>query len=255
MHTREPTIIAMGGGGFMMEPENPLLDAYVLEATGIDQPRICFLGTACADRASTVEAFHATFSGLGARATHLALPWAADPEGPPELGQPMGEPNVPDLRAHLLAQDAIYVGGGNTRRMLAVWRHYGVDEVLHDLWASGRAVLAGVSAGALCWFESGVTDSIPGTLSPMRALGWVAGSFCPHYDGEPGRRPTYEGLVATDALSPGWAADDGCALHYRGDVLHRIVSSRPEAAAWRVEADAAGDCSRRHAPDYLGAPS
>ena len=254
MTTREPTIIAMGGGGFMMEPENPLLDRYVLEATGLDAPRICFLGTASGDRAATIEVFRHTFTKLGAEASHLALPWVPDYDGPPEAGRPDGTPNVPDIRAHLLAQDAIYVGGGNTRRMLAIWRYYGVDELLHDLWASGAAVLAGVSAGALCWFESGVTDSIPGTLTPMQALGWLPGSYCPHYDGEPGRQPTYEGLVADGQLPSGYAVDDGCALHFEGDALVRAVSSRPAAAYATLERASEDQrlLATLRTPDYLG---
>ena len=255
--TRPPTILAMGGGGFMMEPENPLLDAQVLALAGVERARICFLGTASADRAATIEQFHATYAALGAEPSHLTLPWRPEPDGPPELGTPDGPPNVTDPRAHLLAQDAIYVGGGNTRRMLAVWRHYGIDEILHDLWASGAAVLAGVSAGALCWFESGVTDSIADTLTPMQALGWLPGSFCPHYDGEPGRRPAFEALVADGTLPAGHGVDDGCALHYEGDTLVGAVSSRPGAGYEHVAAHS--DVHRRLVgrieADYLGAPS
>lgn len=255
MQGRAPTIIAMGGGGFMMEPENPRLDAYVLRATGVDKPRICFLGTAGGDRPETLEVFRRTFVGLGAEPTHLALPWIPDEEGPPEAGSPTGTPNVPDIRAHLAAQDAIYVGGGNTRRMLAIWRTYGVDELLHDLWASGAVVLAGVSAGALCWFEAGVTDSIPGTLTPMQALGWLPGSFCPHYDGEPGRQPTFEALVQDGTLPAGHGVDDGCALHYEEDLLKSAVTSRPGAAYVSVarSGEGGGLVTTRTIPDELGA--
>lgn len=254
MTGREPTIVAMGGGGFMMEPDNPLLDAYVLELTGATKPKICFLGTASGDRKPTIEVFRHTFSKLGAEPSHLELPWIPDYDGPPEVGAPGGTPNVPDIRAHLSAQDAIYVGGGNTRRMLAIWRYYGVDEILHDLWASGASVLAGVSAGALCWFEAGVTDSIPGTLTPMRALGWLEGSFCPHYDGEAGRRPTFETLVADGDLPDGYAVDDGCALHFEGDALIRAVSSRPKATYERVHRQSEGERLLTTAvdPQYLG---
>lgn len=240
MHAREPTIIAMGGGGFMMEPDNPRLDAHVLEATGADAPSVCLLPTACGDRESTIEDFHRVLAALGARTSELRLPWTPDPDGPPELGRPAGAPNVPDVRAHLGAQDAIYVGGGNTRRMLAVWRAFGIDELLHDLWASGAVVLAGVSAGALCWFESGVTDSVPGRLTPMQALGWVPGSYCPHYDGEAERRPAYEAMVGAGDLPAGHAVDDGCALVVRGTTVVEAVASRPEAGARRVERVAGG---------------
>lgn len=257
MTTRPPTILAMGGGGFMMEPENPLLDAHVLALTGVDRARICFLGTASADRASTLEDFHRTFAAFGAEPSHVTLPWVPDEDGPPELGRPDGAPNVADIRAHLSAQHAIYVGGGNTRRMLAIWRHYGVDEILHDLWASGAAVLAGVSAGALCWFEAGVTDSIPGRLTPMQALGWLPGSFCPHYDGEPGRKPTFEALVTDGTLPTGYGVDDGCALQFEGDRFVRAVSSRPGASWWQVARvfDGARTMAGGVEGDYLGDPA
>lgn len=237
-----------------MEPSNPLLDAYVLNATGVEHPKICFLGTASGDRAATIEVFRHTFTKLGAEPSHLALPWIPDEDGPPEAGSPTGAPNVPDIRAHLMAQDAIYVGGGNTRKMLAIWRYYGVDELLHDLWASGSAVLAGVSAGAICWFDAGVTDSIPGTLTPMRALGWLRGAYCPHYDGEEKRKPTFERLVSDGTLPAGYGVDDGCALHFQGDVYVRAVSSRPEARFTLLDRGPAGEglLAEVSEPHYLG---
>ena len=252
MTARAPTILALGGGGFSMEPENPLLDAYVLELTQVGRPAVCFLPTASGDPETYIQGFHAAFDALGARTSHVILPWAAAPAASPEDGRPDGAPNVSDVAAHLAAQDVVYVGGGNTRRMLAVWRAYGVDVVLRGLWTQGRVLLAGVSAGALCWFEQGVTDSLPGQLTRMTALGLLRGSFCPHYDGEAERRPAYEQLVGSGTLAPGIAADDGCALLYRGSELMDVVSSRPGACAWRVDRVAGGAVSRRTAARYLG---
>ena len=252
MPTRPPTILALGGGGFLMEPENPLLDAYVVQAAGRAAPRICFLPTASGDRPDAIDAFHDAFGRLGARTNHLLLPWAPDPEGAPEDGRPAGAASPADPVAHLAAQDVVYVGGGNTRRMLAVWRHFGLVAPLRRLWTTGTVVLAGVSAGALCWFEGGVTDSLPGRLTAMRGLGWLPGSFCPHYDGEIGRRPAYEALVVDGSLPAGLAVDDGCAVHFEGDGLVRVVASRPGAAAWRVSADGPIGRSTRVEARYLG---
>jgi len=247
-----PTIIALGGGGFSMEPENPLLDTYVLEASGVDHPRIAFLPTASGDREAYVEDFHAAFTALGAQTEHVLLPWVAAEGGAPEDGRALRPEDADKVAARLRAQDVIYVGGGNTRRMLAVWRSYGIDHVLHEVWQAGRVVLAGLSAGSLCWYEEGVTDSIPGALTPMACLGFLRGSHCPHYDGEAARRPAYEALVAERALSSGVAADDGCALRYRGDELVEVVASREGAAAWRVERTTSGATSRRMEARYLG---
>ncbi|MDJ0522616.1 MAG: peptidase E [Planctomycetota bacterium] len=252
MRSRPPTIVAMGGGGFSMEPENPLLDEYVLQAAGVERPAICFLPTASGDPEGYVESFHAAFGKLDARPSHLFLPWEAEPDGLPEDGRPSGSPSIADPADHLAAQDVVYVGGGNTRRMLAVWRAYGIDRVLEQLWRSGTVVLAGLSAGSLCWYEEGVTDSIPGALTPMTCLGFLPGSHCPHYDGEVERRPSYERLVADGRLAPGIAADDGCALLYEGRELVDVVASRPQAAAWRVDRVAGGAVSRRTDARYLG---
>jgi peptidase E len=130
-------------------------------------------------------------------------------------------------------QDVIYVGGGDTANLLVLWRRHGLDVLLREAYSRG-AVLAGVSAGMLCWFNDGVTDSYGG-LEPLRdGLGIIDASACPHYDGEPGRRSTYHRLIAA-GMQSGYAADDGAALHFHGQTLVEIVSSRPQASAYRVE--------------------
>lgn len=212
----------MGGGGFSMEPDDPRLDDALLDlvrrARQVERPRVCFLATASGDAAAYIEGFHAAFDAK-AEATHLAL----------------FERTVEAIEPYVLAQDLVYVGGGNTMNMLAVWRLHGVDRALRAAYDAG-VVMAGLSAGSLCWFEGGTTDSFGPTLRPIRdGLGFLAGSHCPHYDGEPGRRPLYQGLVASGELSPGYAADDGAALVFRDGILHAVVSSRPSAAAYRVE--------------------
>ena len=143
---------------------------------------------------------------------------------------------IDDLRSHLLAQHLIYVGGGNTANMLAVWRLHGVDEMMREAWSSG-VILCGLSAGANCWFDACSTDSFGTRLAPLRdGLGLLGGSFCPHYDSEPQRRPSYRAAVAGDELPPGFAADDGVGLCFAGRELSEVVSERPGAAAYRVEA-------------------
>ncbi|WP_182524937.1 peptidase E [Nocardioides dongkuii] len=217
------TIVALGGGGFSMDPE-PLLDDFVLSLAtrrrGVGGlPKVCFVPTASGDAETYVDRFLEAFAGRAETATlrlfHLH-----------ELGGA-------DLREHLLAQDVVYVGGGSTANLLALWRLHGLDTVLREALEQG-VVLAGVSAGMNCWFEASVTDSF-GPLAPLRdGLGFLPGSACPHYDGEPDRRPAYLDLVGTGALPSGYAADDGCALHFRDGELVEAVSSRPDAAAYRV---------------------
>jgi peptidase E len=222
----EPTIVAMGGGGFSMEPDNPLLDDHVLalarDGRGRARPRVCFLPTASGDAEGYVMRFYAAFARR-AEATHLAL----------------FQRIVLDLEAFVLEQDVIYVGGGNTANMLAVWRLHGVDELLRRAWAAGT-VLTGLSAGSLCWFEGGTTDSFGGLAAYNDGLGLLPGSHSPHYDGEPGRRPAYHGYVADGSLPDGYAVDDGAALVFRGTRLDEVVGSRPAARAYRVERAADG---------------
>jgi peptidase E len=137
------------------------------------------------------------------------------------------KPPTADLRAFVQEQDIFYVGGGSTRNLLVLWREWGLDTMLREAWEKG-AVLAGISAGSLCWFESGVSDSVvPGDFALLHCLGFLPGSNCPHYDGEPERRPVYHRLLAAGLLADGYAADDGVALHFVGDRLERVVSSRP----------------------------
>lgn len=212
---REPAIVAMGGGGFSMEP-SPLLDDFVLSRARGRKSRLCFLPTATGDSAHYLVRFYEAFPDGRAEPSHLPL---------------FGRPRA-DLREFLLSRDVIYVGGGNTANMLAVWRLHGVDRFLREAWERG-VLLAGLSAGMICWFEAGVTDSF-GALRGMRdGLGFLAGSACPHYDGEADRRPAYQALVR-DGFPEGFAADDGAALVFAGTELEECVSSRPAARGYRV---------------------
>jgi peptidase E len=135
----------------------------------------------------------------------------------------------------LARTDVVYVGGGSTANLLSLWRRHGLDRALAERAAAGPLVVAGPSAGALCWFTGGITDSF-GPLRPMAdGLGWISGSFCPHYDGEPGRRPAFQDALRHGALPPGWAADDGAALHFVDGRLRRSVRERRSATTYRCE--------------------
>ena len=210
-------IVAMGGGGFSIEPDNPALDHFVLSLARRENPSVCFLATAAGDAESYIDSFYTAFRRLACRPTHVPL-----------------FARTPDLTTALLEQDVIYVGGGNTKSMLAVWREWEIPGLLRRAWESGT-VLAGVSAGAICWFETGVTDSWGSGLNPLPCLGFLPGACCPHYDGEAERRPALHRLIERGTITAALALDDGAAAHFINGQLANIVSSRPDARAYRVE--------------------
>lgn len=212
--------IAMGGGGFSMEPENPLLDSYILNQSGKTTPKICFVPTASGDADSYITKFYSFFEMHPCQPSHLSL----------------FKPPTKDLESFILDKDIIYVGGGNTKNLLALWKEWGLDQIMKKAWEQG-ILLAGLSAGSICWFEQGVTDSYGDELEPLECLGFLKGSHCPHYDGEAERRPAYQRLVASNKIKPGIAADDGAAIHYIDQEVRRIVSSRPHAKAYKVHYD------------------
>jgi len=217
-----------------MEPQNLLLDRYALSLAGKERPTVCFLPTAAFDSDTYIQRFHASLAPLAGKTTHLTL------HGGPtqDIAQTLGD------------ADIIYVGGGNTMRMLATWREWGVDVALKQAYAAGT-VLCGISAGSLCWFEEGLTDSIPGKLTRMECLGLLKGSTCVHYDGEEDRRPEYQRAVAA-GLSPGYGCDDGVGLHFIDESLHKVVSSRPDARAYHVTASSGISMEKSVTPEYLG---
>lgn len=212
----EQHIIALGGGGFS-DGESLAVDRYVLRQARRARPRVAFVGTASGDAETYVERFMQAFSGLDCVPTHLPF-----------------FRRTPELRDFVAEQDVIYVGGGNTRSMLAVWREWGLPELLREAWESGT-VLAGISAGAICWFEQGVTDSGADGLCSIEGLGFLPGSCCPHYDGEAERRPAYHSMVAQGRIASGFALDDAAAVHFTGRGLHQAVCSAAGAGAWRLE--------------------
>ena len=209
----------MGGGGFTMEPDNPALDEFILTLSERRVPRVCFLPTASGDAEEQLRRFYGTYGDRPCEPTHLSLF---------RLGR-----RPVDVAALLLGQDIVYVGGGSMRNMLAIWREHGLDRILTQAWRRG-VVLAGLSAGAMCWFSGGVTTS-SGRPEPTRGLGLLPCSMSVHLDGEPERKPVLLNAVREGVLPPGFAADDGVGLLFRDRRLVRAVSSRPGAGAVRVD--------------------
>ena len=182
-------------------------------------PRMLFVPTPAHMPETVLTWFYGAFARRAEPSHVLFNPW------PP-----------PDLRELVLGADVIFVSGGNTANALAVWRVHGFDELVREAWEGG-ALLCGFSAGMICWFEASVTDSFGPQLAGMRdGLGFLAGSACPHYDGEGRRRPVYTELVR-DGFPPGIACDDAAAVLYEGTTLVDVVSWAPGAGAYRVTVD------------------
>jgi dipeptidase E len=235
-HHDERLILAMGGGGFTMEPANPLLDDYVLSLAGKEEPRILFLPTASGDTTAHINAFRERFVGR--------------PCVPEQLSLFRLRESTRTLRETVLDQDILYVGGGSMRNLLAIWRAHDLDSLLVEAWRQG-IVLAGLSAGAMCWFDAGVTRS-SGPPEPIAGLGLLEGSLTVHADGEPERLPVWLAHVRDGTIPGGWAVDDGVGLLFRGLQLDRVVSSRPGAGAQRVDAIAGELVRHRLEPELLG---
>ncbi len=228
-------IIALGGGGFSMEPDNLALDHYILQQVGNQRPRVCFMGQASAEDNGYIASFMRAFTSLGAYPDWLSVYHVNDP----------------DFESTLLKQDVIYVGGGNTFSMLALWRAWGIDKILHKAYEAG-IILAGISAGAICWFEQGSTDSFGMPPQTLDCLGFLPGSCCPHYDGETGRRPGFQAMVANGEILPGYALDDGAAAHFVKGKLHSVVTSRPHANGYHVGKTDGGFIETQLDKLYLG---
>lgn len=227
------TIIALGGGGFSMEM-SPVLDDFILSAAGVRDPRVLFVPTASGDAADYITRFYRTV-GRRARGTHVELFRRIEP----------------DLRAFVLDHDIIYVGGGNTANMLAIWRVHGFDTILREAY-DGGTICAGISAGAVCWFEGAVTDSLHPELRPLHdGLGLLPGTMVPHYDSEAERRPTLHRLMADGTFTSAWAADDSTALVFREGALSDVVASRASACGWRIERGADGAAVETRIPARL----
>ena len=233
------TLLALGGGGFTMEPENPALDELALSLSGAATPRVLFLPTASGDPTGQINAFRARFAGRADCAAE-------------QLGLFSLHGSTRTVEEIVAAADVVYAGGGSMRNLLAIWHAHELDRMLVQAWERGT-VIAGISAGAMCWFEGGVTKS-SGPPEPIDGLGMLPGSLSVHADGEPERLPVWLESVRSGRLPGGFAADDGCALLFRGRRFERAVSSRPGAAALRVDAVEGELVRRRIEADLLDLP-
>jgi peptidase E len=226
-------IVAVGGGGFGAVPTRAL-NSYIAGLARRERPRICFVPTAGGDNLMWVALFYRACAALDCEPSDL----------------PLFNRTGEDVREKLLAQDVIWVGGGNTANLLAIWRTHGVDRAMREAWEDG-IVLSGSSAGMICWFEASITDSFGPQLDPLDdGLGFLPGSACPHYDGEDRRRPVYREAVA-GGFPAGYAADDQAALRFDGTELAECVAAREGASAWRVEPDGSGGATERALPTRL----
>lgn len=231
-------IVAFGGGGFSMERGNTLLDDYVLGLADRGRPRICFLPTASGDADHYIVRFYRAFAASRCEPTHVSL---FRREGGPE-----------DVQEHLLSRDIIYVGGGSVLSMLGAWRAHGLDHTLRLAWERG-VILCGLSAGSLCWFAEAVT-AFHGAPQPVQGLGLLPYSNCVHFDAEPERCEAYRRMLA-EGMPPGYAVEDGAAVHFEDEQLARVVSSRPDARAHWMRFTGERVSRRPLRTTYLGAPA
>jgi peptidase E len=225
MHNRH--ILAASGGyvvGYKKESLGPIIK-YGLQLTGRKIPRLCYVGTAAGDAVSGITTFYNACIDQGVTPSHLQL---------------FTEPNVEDVRKHILRQNMLWVDGGSVANMLAVWRVHGLDRILREAWERG-IVLAGVSAGSICWHTGGTTDSFGEDLYPVtNGLGFLPYSNGVHYDVHKQRRPMFQNLIQEKILDEGYATDDGAAIHYVGDQFHKAIADTPGKFAYRITRSSAG---------------
>ena len=209
-------IIAIGGGGFGRNPKNTRIENYIYESSKIDKPNICFIPTASAeDKAYTVN-FYSAFSKFNATLTHINF-----------------FERTPRLDSIINKQDIIYIGGGNTKSMLAVWKEWKLDKMLLKAYNRG-AILCGVSAGAICWFTKGVTDSWATNLNVIDCLNFLTGSCCPHYDGEVDRKPSVMSFLNKNTIESCYCIEDGAALHFINNEVFKSVSFQKNKKSFYV---------------------
>lgn len=215
---RERQIFGVGGCFFVEPWEQPLLQRQLLSLAGCDEPKICYIGTAGGDNPTDIEQFYRQMQRHRCRLSHLKL----------------FDPLTDRFAEFFLQQDIIYVGGGVTRNLMALWKDWGLVEALRTAWEAG-VVLSGTSAGSICWFEGCITDSLPETLLPLKCTGFLAGSGCTHYDARPDRPGEFHRYLREGAIpGPGMATDNHTALYYRGTELVEVVTAVAGKKAHRI---------------------
>jgi dipeptidase E len=209
-------IIAIGGGGFGRNPSDGIIEKYIIDQSEKENPNICFIPTATGDNESYKVNFYSIFSQLNCT--------------PSQLDFFKRTAKLEDL---IFSQDIVFVGGGNTKSMLAVWKDWGLVQILKEAYEVGT-IMCGVSAGAICWFENGITDSWADELRFIDCLGFVPGSCCPHYDEEPERRTALNNFLSEGALENCNAIDGGCALHIKDGVEYKAIVFAQDKNAYLV---------------------
>jgi len=209
-------IIAIGGGGFGRNPKQNKIEKYILDQSGNKNPNIVFIPTASAEDKGYIVNFYSCFSKLQCKPSHINF-----------------FQRTPRLDSIINKADIIYVGGGNTKSMLAVWREWKLDKLLKKAYHNGK-ILCGVSAGAICWFEQGITDSWASNLNTMDCLGFVEGMACPHYQEEKDRRPSVHEMLKKGTCMPGYAIDGGAAVHIVDGKYHKSLQFYPDSHVYQV---------------------
>jgi len=212
-------VIAIGGGGFGRTQESNLIEQYILDQTSKTKPKICFIPTATGDLDSYIVNFYSVFTKLKCEPSHISF-----------------FKRTIDLQAHIQKQDAIFVGGGNTKSMLAVWRDWGLDLILKDAYDRG-VVMSGVSAGAICWFEGGLTDSWASDLKMMECMNFIPGNCAPHYDEEPERRPATKQFLENKSIDFMYGIEGGAALHFVDEIPNSTIQFKKNKYAYKVTLD------------------
>jgi len=209
-------VIAIGGGGFGRTQDSNLIEQFILDQTGKKNPKICFIPTATGDLDPYIVNYYSVFSKLDCDPTHISF-----------------FKRTIDLEKHILKQDAVFVGGGNTKSMLAVWREWGLDTILKEAYEKG-IVMSGVSAGAICWFEYGLTDSWASELKMMECMNFISGSCAPHYDEEPERRPATKKFLEDQAIAFMYGIEGGAALHFIDEQPDATIRFKKNKNAYKV---------------------
>tara|TARA_B110000971_G_C19915748_1_gene456733 strand:- start:362 stop:1060 length:699 start_codon:yes stop_codon:yes gene_type:complete len=210
-------VIAIGGGGFGRTQASNLIEQYILDQVSTkSSPNICFIPTATGDLDPYVVNFYSVFSKLDCEPSHISF-----------------FKRTIDLEEHIAKQDIIFVGGGNTKSMLAVWRDWNLDKILKIAYDKGT-VMSGVSAGAICWFDQGLTDSWADELQIMPCMNFVAGNCAPHYDEEPERRPATKKLLEENIIDSMYGIEGGAALHFIDEVPKYAVRFAKNKNAYNV---------------------
>ena len=198
-------IIAIGGGGFGRNPNHRKIEKYILELTGKEKPNVVFFPTASAENQAYIIQFYKCFTKMSCEPSHVTF-----------------FQRTPRLDSIINKADVIYVGGGNTKSMLAVWREWKLDKLLLKAYNNGK-ILCGVSAGAICWFEQGITDSWASNLNVMDCLGFLPEMACPHYQEEKDRRPDVHKMLKQGKCGSGWAIDGGAAIHFKNGKYYKSI--------------------------------